>query len=71
MAQVQFKVVSYYEKQDKGFGGFEHQNSGFNNIGTAHSSHINLGMVADDNNHRDMQGNRLIDMSELQQLLGN
>lgn len=70
MAQVQFKVVSYHEKQDRS-SYYEHQTSGFNNIGTNHSSHINLGMVADDNIHRDSEGNRLIDMSELHQLLGN
>jgi hypothetical protein len=37
----------------------------YNNVGTTHSSNINLGVIAEDNNQRDIEGNRNIDMSEL------
>lgn len=46
-------------------------NNNLYNAGTTHSSNINLGVIPDNNNHRDVEGGRNIDMSELQQLLGN
>lgn len=70
VAQVQFKVVNYNQKklvnQSSSF-----ENNHLHNAGTNYSSNINLGMIGNANNHKDMEGNRNIDMGELQQLLGN
>ena len=68
---MQFKVVSYHAKQQMERKPSYEMSNMYNNIGTAHSSNINLGVIVNHNDHRDVEGGRQIDMSELQQLLGN